>query len=92
MPGLHATEEMEAALASLRTLASEQGRDPSGSMRAWFVERAVANLRLVVCCSPLGDTLRTYLRVCPALATAVTIDWSAPVSYTHLTLPTTPYV
>ena len=28
-----------------------------------------------ICSSPIGNALRAYLRVCPALATCTTIDW-----------------
>ena len=75
VPHLMNSEEMEAVLATLRTDAPAAGRDPNLSMRAWFVERCMSNLRFVFSFSPLGGQLRGHLRVCPALATCTTIDW-----------------
>ena len=75
VPGLLAADEMEGILAKLRALAPESGRDPDSSMRIWFLERCVLNLRFAFIVSPLGNALRGKLRACPALAQCTTIDW-----------------
>ena len=75
VPGLLAADEMEGILAKLRALAPDAGRDPDSSMRIWFLERCVLNLRFAFIVSPLGNALRGKLRACPALAQCTTIDW-----------------
>jgi len=41
-------------------------------------ERCRTNLHVVLCISPLGEQLRSYLRMFPSLANCCTIDWFDP--------------
>ena len=41
----------------------------------FFQSRCRANLRVVVCFSPIGDGWRTRLRQFPSLVNCCTIDW-----------------
>jgi dynein heavy chain len=62
-------ENVRAAAKAARRQQSEQELDD------FFVERCKANLHVVLCISPVGDALRTYLRMFPSLANCCTIDW-----------------
>lgn len=42
---------------------------------AFLIERARANLHIVLCMSPIGDAFRNRLRQYPALINCTTIDW-----------------
>ena len=65
-------------LAKLRTVAHLASRDPNSSMRLWFAERCVANVRFVFAFSPVGPFLRAQIRACPALVACTTVDWYDP--------------
>jgi len=45
---------------------------------AFFLERVVANLHLILVMSPAGDAFRERLRRFPSLVNCCTIDWFAP--------------
>ena len=74
VPALLTDEETEAACSRLRAEAAREGRDPEGSMRAWLLERTHHHLHLVFAFSPIGASLRRWLRVCPALGGCTSID------------------
>ena len=59
-----------------------------------FVFKSSATLVLVIISVPLTDTLSTANDVNPTMSVvaAPNVNVLVPVSYTHLTLPTTPYV
>lgn len=40
-----------------------------------YVERARANMHVVFCMSPVGDSFRNRCRMYPALVNCTTIDW-----------------
>ena len=42
---------------------------------SFFVERTRANLHIVLCMSPIGDSFRDRLRQFPSLINCCTIDW-----------------
>ena len=45
------------------------------NMHSKFLERCKQNLHLVVTLSPVGDSLRNYIRCFPSLLNCCTIDW-----------------
>lgn len=56
--------------------ATRLGRIPTTeTIYALLIERARANMHLVVCMSPIGDAFRNRLRQYPALINCTTIDW-----------------
>ena len=50
---------------------------PTTNDNLWaaFVERVRKALHIVVCCSPVGESFRNYVRMFPALVSCTTIDW-----------------
>ena len=40
-----------------------------------FIERVRANMHIVLCMSPIGDSYRNYVRMFPALVSCTTINW-----------------
>jgi len=44
----------------------------------FFVQRIWDNLSIVLCLSPVGESLRKRLRMFPALVSCCTIDWFDP--------------
>jgi dynein heavy chain len=61
---------------AVRPAARELGRAGTNSdVLAVFVERCRANMHLVLCMSPIGDTFRNRLRQFPSLVNCCTIDW-----------------
>eukprot|EP00818_Percolomonas_sp_WS_P004750 CAMPEP_0117444502 /NCGR_PEP_ID=MMETSP0759-20121206/5277_1 /TAXON_ID=63605 /ORGANISM="Percolomonas cosmopolitus, Strain WS" /LENGTH=4349 /DNA_ID=CAMNT_0005236577 /DNA_START=155 /DNA_END=13203 /DNA_ORIENTATION=- len=76
VPNLFTNEEMKDIQESLRKPAREEGKDqtPAG-LYNYFVERCRKHLHIVVCMSPVGESLRNYLRMFPSLVNTTTIDW-----------------
>ena len=50
---------------------------PTSNDNLWaaFVERVRKAMHIVVCCSPVGESFRNYVRMFPALVSCTTIDW-----------------
>lgn len=48
------------------------------SIYAFFVEQVRSNLHVVLCMSPVGDSLRVRMRMFPSLVNCCTIDWVNP--------------
>ena len=77
IPELFEEEECASLLEGIARLAKEQGiRNLHTREQLWdfFVVRTQAELHVVMCFSPVGDVLRTRLRVFPALANCCSID------------------
>lgn len=56
--------------------ATKAGRIPTTeAIYSLLIERARANMHLVLCMSPIGDAFRNRLRQYPALINCTTIDW-----------------
>lgn len=52
------------------------GRTPTTEMvYSFLIERARANMHLILCMSPIGDAFRNRLRQYPSLINCTTIDW-----------------
>ncbi|VDK74222.1 unnamed protein product [Dibothriocephalus latus] len=79
VPALFPDDEKEAIIADLRTGNAELG--PEATKEAvwnYFVERAFANLHIILSLSPVGDKLRTRCRNFPGIVNNTTIDWFFP--------------
>ena len=63
------------------------GAGPSGSRTAWNLAKAGYSTTLVEEHEIVGEPCQ-----CAGLITPRTFEYLGSVSYTHLTLPTTPYV
>ena len=62
----------------MMAIAKKTGRKIEGNpvaMYNYFIERVKANLHVVLAMSPIGDSLRTRLRMFPSLINFCTIDW-----------------
>lgn len=52
------------------------GRQPTReSVWSYFVQKCANNLHIVLCMSPVGDTLKTRCRNFPGLVNNTSIDW-----------------
>ena len=45
------------------------------SIYAFFLERVIMNLHIVLCMNPAGEAFRNRLRQYPSLINCTTIDW-----------------
>lgn len=76
VPNLFTREELKEIQELLMKVARDEGRDQSpAGLYNFFVERCKKHLHIVVCMSPVGDSLRNYLRMFPSLVNTTTIDW-----------------
>ncbi|KAF7661524.1 hypothetical protein LDENG_00258930 [Lucifuga dentata] len=79
IPDLFSDEEVDMIVTSirieLRALGLIDGRDNCWS---FFIERIRRQLKVVLCFSPVGFTLRTRARKFPALVNCTAIDWFHP--------------
>jgi len=84
-------EDVDAVLQSPSLLADARANGMLGSSSAMqrgipqevvlqrlFMRRLRANLRIVVCCSPLNASLSAFSRYCPGLLSSFSIDWVRP--------------
>ncbi|XP_053977121.1 dynein axonemal heavy chain 2 [Hylaeus volcanicus] len=73
---LYKSDEMEEIRKQLTKEATRSGRVPTTeSIYSLLIERARANMHLILCMSPIGDAFRNRLRQYPALINCTTIDW-----------------
>ncbi|XP_012153483.1 dynein heavy chain 2, axonemal kl-2 [Megachile rotundata] len=73
---LYKSDEMEDIKRKLMKEATKAGRVPTTeAIYSLLIERARANMHLVLCMSPIGDAFRNRLRQYPALINCTTIDW-----------------
>jgi dynein heavy chain len=49
--------------------------DTPQSMFAYLIDRVRANLHVILCMSPVGETFRNRIRMYPAFVNCTTIDW-----------------
>lgn len=75
VPNLFEKEELEQIEGDLRPIASKAGAD---NVYNFFIQRVRENLHIVLCMSPIGDTLRVRMRMFPSLVTCTTINWVDP--------------
>lgn len=76
IPDLFTKEEYDGIFASLRNLAKSEGiPDGRDSMMNFFINRVRANLHMVLCFSPVGDSFRQRTRKFPGIISCTSINW-----------------
>ena len=77
--GLFTDDEIEEIFNQIRSEAKAQGVDESKeSLWKYLIDKVRRNLKVVMCFSPVGNTLRTRARRFPALFSGTIIDWFHP--------------
>ena len=76
IPNLYADDEAEEIINSLRTYVKAEGMfDSRENCWKFFIDRVQRQLKVVLCFSPVGSTLRVRSRKFPALVNCTSIDW-----------------
>jgi len=76
IPGLFPDDEVENIIASLRNEVKGSGlQDTRENCWKFFIERVRRQLKVVLCFSPVGTTLRVRSRKFPAVTNCTAIDW-----------------
>ena len=79
IPDLFTKEEYDGIFTSLRNIAKAEGiPDNRDSMMNYFINRVRANLHVVLCFSPVGDSFRQRARKFPGIINCTAIDWFQP--------------
>ena len=76
VPNLFNKEELDQIDQEMRPIAAEQ--KIYDNMYNFFIQRVRENLHIVLCMSPIGDTLRNRILNFPSLITCTTINWVDP--------------
>eukprot|EP00898_Chlorokybus_atmophyticus_P005400 jgi/Chlat1/5861/Chrsp4S06373 len=76
VPNLFARDELQGVLEEVRPAAKKVGvGETADALYGFFIDRVRANLHVVLCLSPIGETFRNRLRMFPGLVNCTTIDW-----------------
>ncbi|XP_064639639.1 dynein axonemal heavy chain 2-like isoform X2 [Lineus longissimus] len=76
VPNLYKADEFEEVRTALADAAKADGIDDTPqNMFAYLIDRVRANLHVVLCMSPVGETFRNRIRMYPAFVNCTTIDW-----------------
>ncbi|KAK3733203.1 hypothetical protein QZH41_019685, partial [Actinostola sp. cb2023] len=76
IPGLFADDELENIIAGVRNEVKGAGlQETRENCWMFFIERVRKNLKVVLCFSPVGSTLRVRSRKFPAVTNCSAIDW-----------------
>lgn len=76
IPNLWAREEQEALVNSLKKEADQSGNGGGpDKIFEYFVEKIRKNVHLILCMSPVGDSLRIRSRKFPGIVNSMMIDW-----------------
>ncbi len=78
VPNLFPADEKAELLELVRPVAKAENRAPGGTpaeLYSFFIEKCRRNLHVVLGFSPIGDALRTRVRMFPSLVNCCTIDW-----------------
>eukprot|EP00026_Physarum_polycephalum_P000043 Phypoly_transcript_00043.p1 GENE.Phypoly_transcript_00043~~Phypoly_transcript_00043.p1 ORF type:complete len:2765 (+),score=358.08 Phypoly_transcript_00043:606-8297(+) len=76
VPNIWAADERENILSVVQPIAQSAGVPLSKeSVYAYFTQRVMKNIHVVLCMSPIGDSFRNRLRMFPSLVNCSTIDW-----------------
>ncbi|XP_005185418.2 dynein axonemal heavy chain 12 [Musca domestica] len=78
VPNIYAIDEKQEILEMVRLAAQGGNRNIDISplqVFSFFVNRCKRKLHIVLCLSPIGDSLRTRVRLYPSLVNCCTIDW-----------------
>ena len=78
VPNLYTAEEKAELNELVRAPARQEGKALEGTptqLYNYFIQKVKQNLHVVLCFSPIGDALRTRIRMFPSLVNCCTIDW-----------------
>ncbi len=78
VPNIFAADEKADVCELVRGPAKEENRCPEGTpsqLFAFFQERCKNNLHIILCFSPIGNSLRNRIRDFPSIVNCTTIDW-----------------
>ncbi|XP_058822007.1 dynein axonemal heavy chain 6 [Topomyia yanbarensis] len=77
VPNLFEGDEYERIILNARQPCIESGfaNTTRDGIFEFFIKRVRANLHLIICMSPVGDTFRRRCRMFPSLVNCCTIDW-----------------
>ena len=76
IPGLFADDELENVINGVRNEVKGAGiQDTKENCWSFFIDRVRRQLKVVLCFSPVGSTLRVRARNFPALVNCTSIDW-----------------
>ncbi len=76
IPGLWPREELEAHISTLKNEAKMQGiPDTPENIFDFFIEKIKQNFHIVLCMSPVGETLRIRARKFPGLINGTNVNW-----------------
>uniref|UniRef100_A0A8D2LWB2 AAA+ ATPase domain-containing protein n=1 Tax=Varanus komodoensis TaxID=61221 RepID=A0A8D2LWB2_VARKO len=79
IPDLFSEDELDSIISSTRTELRGLGQaDSKENCWQFFIDRIRRQLKVVLCFSPVGFTLRTRARKFPALVNCTAIDWVCP--------------
>jgi len=76
IPDLYNDEDKDTVINGVRNEVKAAGLlDTRDNCWAFFIDKVRANLHVIMCMSPVGDTFRVRCRKFPALSGCTTIDW-----------------
>ncbi|KAG7325031.1 hypothetical protein KOW79_011347 [Hemibagrus wyckioides] len=76
IPGLFQNDEIENIIGAMRNEVKSIGlQDTRDNCWKFFIDRVRKQLKVILCFSPVGSTLRVRARKFPALVTCTCIDW-----------------
>ena len=77
IPGLFGKDDMSSVCEEMRRIAKAEGvrAVTHEDLFAFFMQRVMQNLHIVLCMSPVGDAFRERTRMFPGLVNCCTIDW-----------------
>ena len=76
IPGLFADDEREEIISGMRNEVKGAGlQDTRENCWRFFIDKVRRNLKVVLCFSPVGETLRQRARKFPSLVSCSSIDW-----------------
>ena len=78
VPNLFPPDEKAEIIEKMQAVARQEGKKIEATplaMYNFFIERVKAHLHIALAMSPIGDALRSRLRMFPSLINCCTIDW-----------------
>lgn len=76
---LFSKEDFEALVSNIRGEAKGQGVvDTPENLLSFFYDKMKKNLKVILCFSPVGETMRIRARKFPGIINATAIDWFHP--------------
>ena len=76
VPNIWKNEDVDLIANAMRPFLQQKGIPATKiALQTAFLRRVRQNLHVVICMSPIGDAIRTRLRMFPSLVNCCTIDW-----------------